>query len=336
LQAVRVTEAAALAGSGLSGRGDERALEEAAAFAMYQTLDSLPIAGTIVIGDEEEGSPLRVGAKVGRASHAEGAEPGQEGTAFPADPKIDIALDALEGATITAKGGPNALAVVAMAEHGGLLPVPEVYMEKIAVGPGLPPGIIDLDASPEDNLRRVAEARRVDVTDLVVCLLDRPRHDDLINRVREAGARIFLINDGDVSGVIATALPDAGVDLYLGSGGAPEGILAAAALHCMGGQMQGRLILRNEEDKAKARRMGVKDFSRKLDLSDMAHGSVMFAATGVTYGTLLKGVRRFHGGAVTHSMVMRSQSGTFRFIEAHHDFTRKPDPSNRKPDPSRK
>jgi fructose-1,6-bisphosphatase II / sedoheptulose-1,7-bisphosphatase len=238
-------------------------------------------------------------------------------------PRIDIALDPLEGTTITAKGGPNALAVIAMAEAGGFLNAPDVYMEKIAVGAGLPEGIVDLDEKPARNLKSVAEAKRIDVADLVVCILDRPRHSELIAKVREAGARIMLIGDGDVSGVIATSRPDSGVDLYVGSGGAPEGVLAAAALRCIGGQMQGRLIFRNDDEKGRAARIGIKDLNRKYGLLDLAKGDVMFAATGVTSGTMLQGVRRVAGGAVTHSMVMRSKSGTVRIIEAQHNFTRK-------------
>lgn len=238
-------------------------------------------------------------------------------------PRIDIALDPLEGTTITAKGGYNALAVVAMANEGGFLNAPDVYMDKIAVGGGLPEGVVDLDATPEENLRNLARAKRVDVSDIVVCILDRPRHAELIARVRAAGARIMLIPDGDVSGVIATSRRESGIDMYLGSGGAPEGVLAAAALRCIGGQMQGRLIFRNDDERLRAQRCGITDFDRKYDLLDLARGEVMFAATGVTDGTMLRGVRRFHAGATTHSMVMRSKSGTVRVIEAQHNFERK-------------
>lgn len=237
--------------------------------------------------------------------------------------KADIALDPLEGTTITAKGGNNALAVVALAEAGNFLNAPDVYMEKIAVGGGLPEGIVDLDETPERNLKEVAKAKGMEVSDLVVCILDRPRHAELIKAVRAAGARIMLISDGDVSGVIATSQPESGIDVYMGTGGAPEGVLAAAALRCIGGQIQGRLVFRNEEEKARARRMGITDLSRKYTTEEMARGDVMFAATGVTNGTMLRGVRRFGGGAITHSLVMRSKSGTVRYIEAHHNFTRK-------------
>ena len=309
LEVVRVTEAAALSASRLMGRGDEKAADQAAVDAMRYALNALAIEGIVVIGEGErdEAPMLYIGEKVGTGS----------------GPKIDIALDPLEGTTITAKGGPNALAVIAMAEAGGFLNAPDVYMDKIAVGAGLPEGIIDLDEKPATNLKNVAEAKRVEVADLVVCILDRPRHGELIAKVREAGARIMLIGDGDVSGVIATSRPDSGVDLYVGSGGAPEGVLAAAALRCIGGQMQGRLIFRNDDEKSRALRIGIADLNRKYGLLDLAKGDVMFAATGVTNGTMLQGVRRFAGGAITHSMVMRSKSGTVRIIEAHHNLARK-------------
>jgi len=210
-----------------------------------------------------------------------------------------------------------------MADDGGFLNAPDVYMDKIAVGGGLPDDIVDLDETPAANLKNLARANKAEIVDLVVCILDRPRHAELIAKVREAGARIMLIGDGDVSGVIATSRPDSGVDLYVGSGGAPEGVLAAAALRCIGGQMQGRLIFRNDDEKGRAARIGIKDLNRKYGLLDLAKGDVMFAATGVTSGTMLQGVRRVAGGAVTHSMVMRSKSGTVRIIEAQHNFTRK-------------
>jgi fructose-1,6-bisphosphatase II / sedoheptulose-1,7-bisphosphatase len=309
LEAVRVTEAAALAASRLMGRGDEKAADQAAVDAMRRALNGLAIRGRVVIGEGErdEAPMLFIGEEVGAG----------EG------PKIDIALDPLEGTTITAKGGPNALAVVAMAEEGGFLNAPDVYMDKIAVGGGLPEGVVDLDAQPAENLRELAKAKKVDISDIVACILDRPRHTELIAKVRASGARIMLISDGDVSGVIATSRPESGVDIYMGSGGAPEGVLAAAALRCIGGQMQGRLIFRNEDEKARGRRWGLTDLDRKYALLDLAKGDVMFAATGVTDGTMLKGVRRFHAGATTHSMVMRSKSGTVRVIEATHNFERK-------------
>src|SRR5712664_3412460 len=271
--------------------------------------DTTTMDGTVVIGEGErdEAPMLYIGEKVGTGQ----------------GPRIDIALDPLEGTTITAKGGPNALAVIAMAEAGGFLNAPDVYMDKIAVGAGLPEGLIDLDAKPATNLKNVAQAKEVDVADLVVCILDRPRHAELIAKVREAGARIMLIGDGDVSGVIATSEPETGIDIYMGSGGAPEGVLAAAALRCIGGQMQGRLLFRNDDERGRAHRLGIADLNRKYDLLDMAHGDVMFAATGATIGSMLKGVRRFPGGAFTHSVVMRSKTGTVRRVEADHDFTRK-------------
>jgi fructose-1,6-bisphosphatase II / sedoheptulose-1,7-bisphosphatase len=309
LEAVRVTEAAALSASRLMGRGDEKAADQAAVDAMRLALNGLAIDGTVVIGEGErdEAPMLFIGEKVGTGQ----------------GPRIDIALDPLEGTTITAKGGSNALAVIAMAEAGGFLNAPDVYMDKIAVGAELPDGVVDLDEPPGKNLRNLARAKKCEVADLVVCILDRPRHSELIAKVREAGARIMLISDGDVSGVIATSRPQSGVDIYVGSGGAPEGVLAAAALRCIGGQMQGRLLFRNDDERGRASRIGITDFNRKYGLLDLAKGEVMFAATGVTNGTMLQGVRRFAGGAVTHSMVMRSKSGTVRMIEAQHNFTRK-------------
>ncbi|MGE5145114.1 MAG: class II fructose-bisphosphatase [Candidatus Eiseniibacteriota bacterium] len=309
LEAVRVTEAAALSASRLMGRGDEKAADQAAVDAMRRALNSLDISGTVVIGEGErdEAPMLYIGEKVGTGK----------------GPKIDIALDPLEGTTITAKGGSNALAVIAMAEEGGFLNAPDVYMDKIAVGTGLPEALIDLDEEPARNLRELAKARKTEVSDLVACILDRPRHADLIAKVRAAGARIMLISDGDVSGVIATTRPESGVDIYLGSGGAPEGVLAAAALRCLGGQMQGRLVFRNDDERGRARKWGITDLNRKYDYRELAQGEVMFAATGVTDGSMLRGVRRFSGGATTHSIVMRSKTATVRLIEARHDFTRK-------------
>lgn len=309
LEAVRVTEAAALSASRLMGRGDERQADQAAVDAMRQALNSLAIEGEVVIGEGErdEAPMLYIGEKVGAGD----------------GPEIDIALDPLEGTTITAKGGPNALAVIAMANKGGFLKAPDVYMDKIAVGGDLPKDLIDIDSSPAQNLKALALAKRVQVSDLVVCVLDRPRHQELIARVREAGARIMLISDGDVSGVIATAQPETGVDMYLGTGGAPEGVLAASALRCIGGQMQGRLLFRNDDERERAKRQGIEDFTRVYGLMDLAGGDVMFAATGVTTGPMLRGVRLIPGGAITHSIVMRSKSGTVRTIEARHDFRRK-------------
>ena len=308
LEAVRVTEWAALAASKLMGRGDEKAADQAAVDAMRTALNSMSIDGEIVIGEGErdEAPMLYIGEKVGAGG-----------------PKIDIALDPLEGTTLTAKGSPNALAVIAMAEEGGFLNAPDVYMDKIAVGGGLPEGLVDLDAGPVANLRALAKEKGVEIGDLVACILDRPRHAELIAKVREAGARIMLISDGDVSGVIATATPDSGVDIYFGSGGAPEGVLAAAALRCIGGQFQGRLLFRNDDERGRARRLGIEDLHRKYNLTELARGDVMFAATGVTDGSMLRGVRMGKGKASTHSLVMRSRTGTVRYVEAHHDLTRK-------------
>ena len=309
LEVVRVTEAAALAASKLMGRGDEKAADQAAVDAMRSELNRLPIKGTVVIGEGErdEAPMLFIGEKVGTGQ----------------GPRIDIALDPLEGTTITAKGSPNALAVIAMADHGNFLNAPDVYMDKIAVGGGLPEGVVDLDASPAENLKNLAKAKKVEISDLVACILDRPRHSELIVKVREAGARIMLISDGDVAGVIATSEAESGVDIYIGSGGAPEGVLAAAGLRCIGGQMQGRLLFRNDDERGRAKRLGITDLNRKYEMLDLAKGDVMFAATGVTTGSMLRGVRRFHGGAETHSLVMRSKTGTVRYITGKHNFNRK-------------
>lgn len=309
LELVRVTEAAALSASLMVGRGDEKKADQAAVDAMRNALNVMLIDGTVVIGEGErdEAPMLYIGEKVGKG----GA-------------KLDIALDPLEGTTITATGGPNALAVIAMAEAGGFLNAPDVYMDKIAVGPDLPEGVVDLDYTPAQNIANLAKAKKADVSDIQVCILDRPRHKELIAKVRETGARIMLIGDGDVSAVIATTASETGVDMYMGSGGAPEGVLAAAALRSTGGQMQGRLLFRNDDEKARASKWGITDLNRKYGLFDLAKGDVMFAATGVTNGAMLKGVRRFAGGAATHSVVMRSKTGTVRYIEAAHNFRVKP------------
>jgi fructose-1,6-bisphosphatase II / sedoheptulose-1,7-bisphosphatase len=308
LELVRVTEAAALAASRWIGLGKKIEADGAAVEAMRKAFDTVAIEGTVVIGEGEmdEAPMLFIGEKVGAGG-----------------PKMDIAVDPLEGTTLTAKGGPAALAVVALAEHGNFLHAPDIYMDKIAVGGGLPEGVVDLDASVADNLRNLARAKHCDVSDLVACILDRDRHKELIAKVREAGARIMLISDGDVNGVVATATPEAEIDIYLGSGGAPEGVLAAAALRCIGGQMQGRLLFEDDAQIARVRDMGHPDPRRKFSLMEMAKGDVMFAATGVTTGAMLHGVKRFGHGAITHSMVMRSKSGTVRFIEARHNFSTK-------------
>jgi fructose-1,6-bisphosphatase II / sedoheptulose-1,7-bisphosphatase len=307
LEAVRVTERAAIASAAWMGRGDEKAADQAAVDAMRQALNVLDIEGTVVIGEGErdEAPMLYIGERVGSGK----------------GPKVDIALDPLEGTTITATGGANAIACLAMAGEGGFLNAPDVYMDKIAVGGGLPDGVIDIDAAPQQNLAELARAKKVDVGDLVVLILDRPRHQELIANVRAAGARIRLIRDGDVAGVIATARPDSGIDIYLGSGGAPEGVLAAAALRSIGGQMQGRLLFRNDDERARG--MGITDLDRVYHLHDLASGDVMFAASGVTEGTMLRGVRRFPGGVITHSIVMRSKTGTVRVIETEHYLQRK-------------
>ena len=307
LEMVRVTEAAAIAASRLVGRGDEKAADAAAVEAMRAALNELPMDGTVVIGEGErdEAPMLFIGEKVGSAQ-GDG-------------PRIDIALDPLEGTTITAKAGPNALAVLAIAEQGGLLNAPDVYMDKIAVGPGYAEGVIDLALSASDNVRSLAAAKGVEPGDIIACVLDRPRHAGIIAELRALGCGIMLIPDGDVAGVIATTNPDTGVDIYLGSGGAPEGVLAAAALRCVGGQIQGRLLFRNDDERGRARRWGIEDLDRIYKLEDMASGDCIFAATGVTDGSLLGGVKRRRDGAVeTDSIVMRASSGTVRRIKGEH------------------
>ncbi len=308
LELVRVTEAAALAASRWMGLGRKNEADGAAVEAMRKAFDAVAIDGTVVIGEGEmdEAPMLYIGEKVGRGG-----------------PEMDIAVDPLEGTTLTAKGGPNAITVIALAERGNFLHAPDIYMQKIAVGPGLPAGVVDIDDPVSKNLRNLARAKHCDVSDLVCCILDRPRHEQMIAQAREAGARIMLISDGDVAGVIATTNGDSGVDIYLGSGGAPEGVLSAAALRCVGGQMQGRLLFEDEAQRERARAMGVTDPNRVFSVSDMARGEVMFAATGVTGGPMLRGVRRFGAGAVTHSVVMRSKSGTVRYVEAHHNYATK-------------
>jgi fructose-1,6-bisphosphatase II / sedoheptulose-1,7-bisphosphatase len=305
LEMVRVTEHAAVAASRLIGRGNEKAADAAAVEAMRAALNDLDMAGTVVIGEGErdEAPMLFIGEKVGTGN----------------GPGIDIALDPLEGTTITAKAGPNALAVLAIAEQGGLLNAPDVYMDKLAVGPGYPPGIIDLAKSPTENVKAVAAAKGVAPADIIVCVLDRPRHEALIAELRGLGCGIMLIPDGDVAGVIATTNPDTGIGIYMGSGGAPEGVLAAAALRCVGGQIQGRLLFRNEDERARARRWGITDLDRIYALEDMAKGDCIFAATGVTDGSMLKGVKRRAGGLITtHSVVMRASSGTVRWVHGEH------------------
>ena len=307
LEMVRVTEAAAIAAATMVGRGDEKAADAAAVDAMRTALNQLPMDGTIVIGEGErdEAPMLYIGEKVGDA----------QGTG----PKIDIALDPLEGTTITANAGPNSLAVLAIAEGGGLLNAPDVYMEKLAIGPGYPDGTIDLDRSVDENIRAIAAAKGVEPADITACVLDRERHAGIIAELRAIGCAIHLISDGDVAGVIATTNPDTGIDVYLGTGGAPEGVLAAAALACIGGQIQGRLIFRNDDERARAKRWGITDLDRVYGLKDMAKGDCIFAATGVTDGSLLKGIKRRKGGCVTsETIVMRASSGTVRRVFTEH------------------
>lgn len=305
MEVVRVTEAAAVAASRLTGRGDEKAADQAAVDAMRTALNGLHVQGTVVIGEGErdEAPMLYIGEEVGAGS----------------GPKIDIALDPLEGTTITAKAMPNALAVVAIAEAGNFLHSPDVYMDKIAIGGGYPEGVIDLDMDPGEVMKELAKAKGTDVSEVTACVLDRPRHAEIIAKVREAGGRVYLIGDGDVAGVISTTDPQTGVDVYMGQGGAPEGVLAAAALRCTGGQMQGRLVFRNDDERARADRAGITDLNRKYALEELASGDVIFAATGVTDGSMLSGIKRLPGGKVeTQTIVMRSSTGTVRWITARH------------------
>ena len=307
LEMVRVTEAAAVAASRLIGRGDEKAADAAAVEAMRKAFDTLYMDGTVVIGEGErdEAPMLFIGEKVG----------GAQGKG----PKIDIALDPLEGTTITAKAGPNALAVLAAAEEGCLLNAPDVYMDKLAVGPGYPEGIIDLAKSPTENVKAVAAAKGVEPGDIIVCVLDRPRHSDLIAELRDLGCGVVLIGDGDVAGVIAVTDEDTTIDMYMGQGGAPEGVLAAAALRCVGGQFNGRLVFRNDDERGRAAKWGIDDLDRIYTRDDLVKGDCIFAATGVTPGSLLDGVKYLRGGRMTtESVVMRSSSGTVRWIKGEH------------------
>ena len=302
LEVARVTEAAAIAAARLRGRGQEKAADKVAVDAMRRELAQLAIRGTVVIGEGEmdEAPMLYIGEKVGSG----------EG------PEADIAVDPLEGTTICAKAMPNALAVLAISERGGLLHAPDIYMNKIAIGPGYPPGTVDLDAPPAANIEALAKAKGVPVSEITACILDRPRHAELIAAVRKAGAAVQLIPDGDITGVIWTTDPkETGIDIYLGSGGAPEGVLAAAALRCIGGQIEGRLLPASDEQRARVRKMGIADVNRKFKLEDMASADVIFAATGVTDGSLLDGVRFTGDCAETESVVMRSHTGTVRRIK---------------------
>jgi fructose-1,6-bisphosphatase II / sedoheptulose-1,7-bisphosphatase len=302
LDATRVTEVAAIAASYLVGLGDEKAADQAAVDAMRTGLNGLDIDGRIVIGEGErdEAPMLYIGEKVGTGN----------------GPGVDIALDPLEGTTLTAKAMANACAVLAFAPRGGMLHAPDTYMDKIAVGPGYPAGVVDLDNSPAENVRRLAEAKGCKPNEITVCVLDRPRHAEIIASLRSVGARVHLISDGDVAGVINTTDPDTGIDLYVGSGGAPEGVLACAALKCVGGQFQGRLVFRNDDEKARARRLGLTDdqFGRKYSLDELVSGEAVFAATGVTDGALLDGVKIKGGFVHTHTIVMNSATHTVREI----------------------
>ncbi|MHB9880097.1 class II fructose-bisphosphatase [Pacificimonas sp. ICDLI1SI03] len=307
LEMVRVVECAAIAASKLIGRGDEEAADAAAVEAMRAALNELPFEGTIVIGEGErdEAPMLYIGEKVGKAAKDA--------------PQIDIALDPLEGTTITAKAGPNALAVLAIAEKGGLLNAPDTYMDKIAIGPGYPEGLVSLDKSVRENVEALAKEKGVKPADIIACVLDRPRHEKMIAELREIGCGIQLIPDGDVAGVIAVTDPDTTIDIYMGQGGAPEGVLAAAALRCVGGQMQGRLVFRNDDEKRRAAKWGIEDLDRIYTMHDMAKGDVIFAAAGVTDGSLLDGVKRLRGGKLTtESVVMRASSGTVRYVKSEH------------------
>ena len=306
LEMVRVTEAAAIAASSLVGRGNEKAADAAAVEAMRHAFNELDFDGTVVIGEGErdEAPMLYIGEKVGR---------GGEGA-----PRIDIALDPLEGTTLTAKASPNAMAVLAIAEEGGLLNAPDVYMDKLAIGPGYARGLVSLERTPTENITALAHAKGVRPNEIIACVLDRPRHEALIAELREVGCGIMLIPDGDVAGVIAVTNPETTVDIYMGSGGAPEGVLAAAALTCVGGQFQGRLLFRNDDERARAAKWGVTDLNRIYELEDLVKGDAIFAATGVTDGSLLRGVKRRGGIVSTDSVVMRASSGTVRWVKGEH------------------
>lgn len=309
LEFVRVTEMASIASARLMGRGDEKAADQAAVDAMRSMLDSVDCKAKIVIGEGErdEAPMLFIGEEVGTGN----------------GPELEIAVDPLEGTTICAVGGYNSISVMAIGEKGNLMHAPDTYMNKIAVGPSAK-GVIDITLSVTENIKRVAEAKKCRVQDLTAMVLDRPRHAEIINELRDTGCRIHLIGDGDVSAAIATALPDSGIDILFGIGGAPEGVIAAAALRCLGGDFQGVFHPRNDEEVVRARKMGIEDMNKVLTIDELASGNVMFVATGVTDGSLLDGVKFKPWGAITHSIVMRSQSGTIRHITAEHHFDKKP------------
>lgn len=301
---VRVTEKAAIAAETLAGRGDEKAADAAAVDAMRTAFNQVDFQGRVVIGEGErdEAPMLYIGEEVGTGT----------------GPEIDIALDPLEGTTLTAKAMANALAVLAIAPRGGLLFAPDTYMDKIAIGPGYDEGVIDLDKSPADNIAAMAKFKGVAVSEMTACVLDRPRHAEIIASLRDVGARVHLISDGDVAGVINTTNPSTGIDLYVGSGGAPEGVLAAAALKCVGGQMQGRLVFRNDDERRRADRTGITDYDKKYDLHELASGETVFCATGVTKGGLVDGVVRRNGHIETDTLVMSSADGMVRKIKSWH------------------
>jgi fructose-1,6-bisphosphatase class II len=307
LEFVRVTEAAALSSARLMGRGDEKLADQAAVDAMRNALNSIEFDGRVVIGEGErdEAPMLYIGEKVGKGGSS----------------RLDLALDPLEGTTICAKGLNNSISVIAIAEDGNFLHAPDCYMEKIAVGPEAK-GAVDLTRSPTENLREIAKAKKCSVSDLTAIILDRPRHEELIKEVRMSGARIWLIGDGDVSAAIATTEPTSGVDVLFGTGGAPEGVIAAAALRCRGGDFIGRLVFKDDAERFRANRMGIQDLKKIYGIHDLAKGNVMFSATGVTQGTFLNGIRFFPGGAESHSVVMRSETGTIRYIHTHHQFNK--------------
>ena len=303
---VNATEKAAIAASKLIGLGDEKAADQVAVDAMRTALNDIDFKGRIVIGEGErdEAPMLYIGEEVGSGNNDE----------------VDIALDPLEGTTITAKGMPNSLSVIAAAQKGGLLYAPDTYMNKIAVGGQLPKDVIDLDASVKDNIKSIADAKKIKVGDVTACVLERPRHSDQIESLRSIGAKIVLIPDGDVAGVIMTTQADNPVDIYLGIGGAPEGVLAAAALQCIGGQMQARLVINNDDERSRAQKIGIKDLDKKYNLNELAHGDIIFSATGVTEGTMVRGVRNIDNNHITHSLVLRSSDSSTQYIETYHKF----------------
>tara|TARA_B100001029_G_scaffold64580_1_gene52325 strand:+ start:698 stop:1648 length:951 start_codon:yes stop_codon:yes gene_type:complete len=301
---VNATEKAAIAASKLIGLGDEKAADQVAVDAMRTALHEIDFKGRIVIGEGErdEAPMLYIGEEVGSGKNDE----------------VDIALDPLEGTTITAKGMPNSLSVIAAAQKGGLLYAPDTYMNKIAVGGQLPKDVIDLDASVKENIYSIADAKKINVTDVTACVLERPRHKDQIDSLRSIGAKIVLIPDGDVAGVIMTTQTNNPVDIYLGIGGAPEGVLAAAALQCVGGQMQARLVINNDDEKSRAQKIGIKNLDKKYSLNELAHGDIIFSATGVTEGTMVRGVRNLENKHITHSLVLRSSDSSAQYIETYH------------------